>query len=99
MSSQNTKILEFNLYQKPVKAPFIIYAGLECIIEKIDRCKNDPENSSTTKVSEYVTASGFSMSLISSFKIIENKHGVYRGKDYMKKFSEFLRELAMKAIN
>ena len=99
VSSQSTKRLEFNLYQKPVKAAFIIYAGLECIIEKIDRCKNDPENSSTAKVSEYVTASGFSMSLISSFKIIENKHDVYRGKDYKKKFSEFLRELAMKAIN
>ena len=99
MPSQNAKILEFNQYQKSVKAPSIIYASLECIIEKIDRCKNDPENSSTTKVSEYVTASGFSMSTISSFKIIENKHDVYRGKDYMKKFSEFLREPAMKTIN
>ena len=30
--------------------------------------------------------SGFSMSAISSFKKIENKHDVYRGKDCMKKF-------------
>ena len=34
--------------------------------------------------------SGFSMSTISSFKNIENKYDVYRGKDCMKKFCEFL---------
>ena len=39
------------------------------------------------------------MSTISSFRTIENKHDVYRGKDCMKKFSEFLREHAMKIIN
>ena len=39
------------------------------------------------------------MSTISSFKNIENKHDVYRGKDCMKKFCESLREHAMKIIN
>ena len=39
MPSKDTKILEFNQYQKSDKAPFIIYADLECVIEKIDRCK------------------------------------------------------------
>ena len=38
------------------------------------------------------------MSAISSFRSIENKHDVYRGKDCMKKFCEFLREHAMKII-
>ena len=28
--------------------------GLECIIEKINGCKNNPENSSTEKVSEHI---------------------------------------------
>ena len=40
MPSKDTKILEFNQYQKSDKAIFIIYADLECIIEKIDKCKN-----------------------------------------------------------
>ena len=84
MPFEDTKILEFNQYQKSDKAPFIIYAGLECIIEKTDGCKNNPENSSTTKVSEHIP-SGFSMSTISSFRSIENKHDVYSSKDYMKK--------------
>ena len=48
MSSKDTEILEFNQYQKFDKVPFIIYADLECIIEKIDGCKNNSENSSTT---------------------------------------------------
>ena len=55
------------------------------MIEKIDECKNNPENSSTTKVSKHIP-SGFSICTISSFSSIENKHDVYRGKDCMKKF-------------
>ena len=67
-------------------------------MEKIDGCKNNPENSSTTKVGEHIS-SGFSMSTTSSFKSIESKHDVYRGKDCMKNFCESLREHAMKIIN
>ena len=33
MPSEDTKRIEFNQYPK---VPFIIYAGLECLIEKID---------------------------------------------------------------
>ena len=98
MPSEDTKMFEFNQYQKPNKAPFIIYTDLECIIEKIDGCKNNPENSSTTKVSKHIPSS-FSRSTISSFRSIENKHDVYRSKDCMKKLCEFLREYAMKIID
>ena len=38
------------------------------------------------------------MSTISSFRTIEKKHDVYRGKDCMKIFCEFLREHAMEMI-
>ena len=57
----NTKILEFNQYQKSDKAPFIIYADLEIYGKKTDGYKKNPENSSTTKVSEHIPSS-FSMS-------------------------------------
>ena len=43
-------IIEFNQYQKSDKTPFNIYADLECIIEKIDRCKNIPGNSYADKI-------------------------------------------------
>ena len=71
--SEYTKILEFNQYQKSDKAPFILYADLECITEKIDGCKNNPENSSTTKVNNHIL-SGFSMSTISSFRSISHAY-------------------------
>ena len=85
MPSDDIEILEFNQY-------------LECIIEKIDACKNNLENSSTTKESKHIPP-GFSMSTICLFRSIENKYNLYRGKDCMKKFCEFLREHAMKIIN
>ena len=43
MSSEDNKILELNQYQKLDKAPFTIYEDLKCLIEKIDRSKNNPE--------------------------------------------------------
>ena len=98
MPSEETKILEINQYHKSDKAPFIIYADLECLIGKFDGCKNNPENSNTAKVGEQIP-SDFSMSTISSFKSIEKKHDVCRGKDYMKTFCEFLTEQAMEIID
>ena len=55
----------------------IIYIDLdlECVIKKIDGCKKNPENSSTTKLIEHIP-SDFSMSAISWFRSIENKHDV-----------------------
>ena len=75
MPSEDTKILEFNQYQESDKLPFFIFADLECLLEKIDGSKNNPENSSTTKVDKHIPSS-FSMSTISSFKNIENKQDV-----------------------
>ena len=38
-------ILEFHQYRKSDKALFITYPDLECLIEKIDVFKNNPEDS------------------------------------------------------
>ena len=43
MSSEETSILEFYRYQKFDKALFIIYADLECLLKKINGCRNNPE--------------------------------------------------------
>ena len=94
MPFEDSKILEFNQYQKSDKVSFIIYLDLECIKEKMDGCKNNPKNLSKTKVSKHISP-GFSISTILSFRRIENKHDVYRGKDCMKKFCEFLRKHAI----
>ena len=41
MHSEDTKILEVNQIQNSDKAPFIIYVGLACLIEKINGCENN----------------------------------------------------------
>ena len=81
-------------YSKEMK---MHYAYLKFMMGKIDACKNNPENSSTTTVNEHIP-SGFSISRILPFTSIENKHDVYRDKDCMKKFCEFLREHPLKII-
>ena len=86
MPSEDTKILEFNQYQESDKGSFIMYADLKCIREKINRSKNYLEHSSSTEVNKHIP-SGLSVSTISSFKSIENKHHVYRGKYCMKSFA------------
>ena len=63
-------------------------ADIECIIEMIDGCKNNPENPLTINASEHIP-SVFTMSTISSFRSIENKHVVYRDKNCMKIFVNF----------
>ena len=40
MLSKDNKILEFNQYQRSDKALLIIYADVECFIEKIAKFKN-----------------------------------------------------------
>ena len=51
MPDQNNKILKYNSGQKSLKAPFIIYADLECLLKKIDTCQNNTEKSYTEKKS------------------------------------------------
>ena len=53
-----------DVFWRHKKGSFIIKAYLQCLIEKINECKNNPENSSTTKLGEHIP-SIFSMPTIS----------------------------------
>ena len=64
----------------------------------MDGCKNNLEKSSTAKEGGHVS-SDFSMSPISSFKDIKNKHDVYKGEDCIKKFCECLKKHERRIIN
>ena len=41
---------------------------------------------------------GYSLELISSFHLKQNKHSFYRGKDCIKKFCREIRELGTKIV-
>ena len=49
MPDEDNKILKYIPGRKSLKAPFIIYADLECLIQKINTCQNNPEKSYTEK--------------------------------------------------
>ena len=49
MPNEENKILKYNHGEKSSKAPFMIYADLECFLEKMHPCQNNPEKSYTEK--------------------------------------------------
>ena len=81
-----------------MRVSFIICADLECLLEKMNTCHNNPEQSSTTKVNKH-TPSGNSLFTHCSFDRTKNKLDHYRGKKCMKNFCLDLREHATKIIN
>ena len=49
MPDEFNKILKHNHGEKSPKVPAIIYADLECLLEKMHSCQNNPEKSYTKK--------------------------------------------------
>ena len=73
-----------------------MYANLESLITRIDRCKNSFEKPSTTKSGEFIPC-GNSISMTWTMNCTEKQH-IYRCEECMNKFWEYLREHAMKII-
>ena len=97
MPNKDNNTIEFN--QKDYgKAPFVIYVDLECLLEKISTCYNNPEESSTTEINKH-TPSGYSVFTNCLFDERKNKLDYYREEDYTKKFCKDLRKHATKIIN
>ena len=98
MPEEYNKTLKYNEGEKSMNVQFIIYADLECLLEKMNTCHNNPEKSSTTKINKH-TPSGYSLFTHCSFDRTKNKLDYYRGKNCMKNFCLDLREHATKIIN
>ena len=98
MPTKNNNIIKYNQGEKSLELPFIIYADLECLLDKIDTCYNNPEESSTAKISRH-TPSGYSIFTHCSFDKSKNKLNYYRGEDCMERFCKDLKEHATKIIN
>ena len=62
--------------------PFIIYADLDSLLEKMSTCHNNPEKSSATKIYKH-RRSGYSLFTHCSFDLTKNKLECYRGKYYI----------------
>ena len=97
MPNKDNKIIKHNQGEKSIKSPFIIYADLECLLEIISTCHNNPEELSTTEINKH-TPSGYSLFTHCSFDKTKNNLDYYRGEDCMKKFCLVLRKHATKII-
>ena len=98
MPDEDNKISKNNTGEKSLKVPFIIYAYLECLLEKINTCQNNSEKSYTEKRTEHIP-SGYSLVTWCLFDKSKNERKYYRGKNCMKMFCKDLKEQAMKIIN
>ena len=78
MPSEKDNILESNQYMKSNKMSYIICANIESLIKKIDRCANNPANSSTTKIGEHIPC----ISLV--FILLEQKINLNLMEKYVK---------------
>ena len=83
MPIKGKNIIKYNHGEKSVKMPFTIYADLECLLEKMSTCQNDPNKSSTTEINKH-KPSGCSIFTNCSFDESKNKISYYRGDDCMK---------------
>ena len=98
MPNEDNKILKYNHGEKSMKAPFIIYAGLDSLLGKMSTCYDSPEKSSTTKINKH-TPSGYSLFTYCSFDETKNKLRHDRGKNCMKDFCLDLSKHPTKLIN
>ena len=81
-----------------MKVSFIIYADTESLLEKINMCHSNPENSSSTKINLH-TACDYSLFTRSTFDTTKNKLDYYRGKDCMENVCKDLKKHATEIIN
>ena len=91
-------VVEYTSGEKSIIIPFVIYANLKSILEKISSCGGDPEKPFTNKINKHTT-SGYSLFSHCLFDKTKNKDDYYRGVTYMRKFSFDLRDHAEKIIN
>ena len=66
MPEKYDKTLKYNQGENSMNVPFVIYADLECLLEKMNTCHNNPEKSPTTKINKN-TPSGYSLITHRSF--------------------------------
>ena len=98
MPIKGSNTIKYNHGEKSIKIPFTIYVDLECLLEKMSTCQNNPNKSSTTKINKH-TPSCYSIFTNCSFDESKNKISYYIGDDCMKKFCKDLREHSTKIIN
>ena len=85
MPNENNKILKYNRGEESLKAPAIIYADLECLLEEMHSCQSNLEKSYTEKKTKH-TPSGYSLFTSCSFEATKTNLIVTKVKTVWKDF-------------
>ena len=90
MPDIDNKILKHNHGEKSSKALAIIYAGLECLLEKTHSCQNNLE--------KYYKKNAYALvnHCLQVVHLMQRKTDCYKGEDCMERFCKDVREHAMK---
>ena len=97
MPEEDNKTLKYNQGENSIRASFVIYADLECLLEKMSTCHNVLKNSSTTKINKHAP-SGCYLFTHCPFDKTKNKLDCYRSKNCMKNFFLDLKKHAPKIL-
>ena len=54
MPKNDKKILKCDYGENSVRIPFITDADMECLLERIDNCHNNPKKSPKTKITKHL---------------------------------------------
>lgn len=88
--NEQNKYLEFKNYQYQERVPFVVYADVECILEKIE----DEPDKNTQKIQKHVPFS-IAYYLKCSYDDSLSKFDLYRGEDCQKWFVQQLKNIAV----
>ena len=91
-------ILKFSNGQGQLKAPFVIYADFESILEPMATVSNDPSISHINHINKH-TPSEFCTYSTFSYGEIKDPLKLYRGKDCVEEFCKYIRSQARQLHN
>ena len=98
LPEEGKNIVQYNQDKKNLKIPFITYADMESLLEKLHVCHNNPDKSSITKKSKHTTC-GYLLFKHCSFDSSKNKHNFLKSADCMKRFRADLKKHTTEIIN
>ena len=98
MPTEDNNKLKYNHGEKSLKAAFVNFVDLDCLLIKQQLCQNNP-NESCTERKAMREPSGYALSLINSFDSKEHKHNFYSGKNCIKRFCSDLKGFGTQIIN
>ena len=97
MPKEEDKWLSYVDGSKSLRAPFVIYADTECVLEPIQGCDGNPDSAFTRTVNRHVGCRAASLTVFAHGEL-QKSTDLHRGKDSIKDWCKSLKNQVEKAI-